>query len=62
MRAVVDGGTLAPGVSVKEAAETFSALASPELHYLLTEGRGWSPRRYSRWLQGLVKSALLAGR
>jgi hypothetical protein len=61
MRAVVDGGALAPGVSVKEAAETFSALASPELYHLLTEGRGWGPRRYSRWLQGLVKSALLAG-
>ena len=59
MRAVVDGGTLAPGLSVKEAAETFSALASPELHHLLTGGRGWSPRRYSRWLEGIVKSVLL---
>ena len=61
MRAVVDGGTLAPGMSVKGAAETFSALASPELYHLLTEGRGWSPRRYSRWLEGIVKSVLLPG-
>jgi AcrR family transcriptional regulator len=61
MRAVVDGGTLAPGVSVMGAAETFSALASPELYHLLTEGRGWSPRRYSRWLEGIVKSVLLPG-
>ena len=61
MRAVVDGGTLAPGLSVKAAAETFSALASPELHQLLTEGRRWSPRRYSSWLEGIVKSVLLPG-
>lgn len=61
MRAVLDGGTLAPGVSVKAAAETFSALASPELHHLLTAGRGWSPRRYSSWLEGMVKSVLLPG-
>jgi AcrR family transcriptional regulator len=59
MRAVADGGTLTPGVSVEGAAETFSALASPELHHLLTEGRGWSPRRYSRWLEEIVKSVLL---
>jgi hypothetical protein len=61
MRAVVDGGTLAPGLSVKAAAETFSALASPELHHLLTEGRQWSARRYSRWLEGIVKAVLLPG-
>ena len=61
MRAVVDGGTLAPGLSVKAAAETFSALASPELHQLLTEGRRWSSRRYSSWLEGIVKSVLLPG-
>ena len=61
MRAIVDGGTLAHGLSLKAAAETFSALASPELHHLLTEGRGWSQRRYSRWLEGMVKSVLLPG-
>lgn len=61
MRAVVDGGTLAPGLSVKAAAETFSALASPELHQLLTKGRRWSSRRYSSWLEGIVKSVLLPG-
>ena len=61
MREVVDGGTLAPGVSVKGAAETFSALASPELYHLLTAGRGWSPWRCSSWLEGMVKSVLLPG-
>ena len=59
MRAVVDGGTLAPGPSVREAAETFSALASPELHHLLRQERGWSPRRYSRWLEAMIKAVLL---
>ena len=59
MRAVLDGGTLAPGVSAKAAAETFSALASPELHQLVTKQRGWSPRRYARWLEGVVQSVLL---
>ena len=61
MRAIVDGGTLAQGVSMNWAAETFSALASPEMHHLLTAGRRWSQRRYSSWLEGIVKSVLLPG-
>jgi AcrR family transcriptional regulator len=41
-----------------DAAATFSALAGPELHHLLTAGRGWSQERYTRWLERTVVAAL----
>jgi AcrR family transcriptional regulator len=41
-----------------DAAATFSALAGPELHHLLTVGRGWSQERYARWLERTVVAAL----
>jgi hypothetical protein len=44
---------------VEEAADTFSALASPELHHALTADRGWSQRRYARWLEETTRAALL---
>lgn len=46
-------------LDVDEAADTFSALASPELHRVLTVDRGWSQRRYARWLERTVTAALL---
>jgi ABC-type nitrate/sulfonate/bicarbonate transport system substrate-binding protein len=52
-------GFLEEELTVEEAADTFSALASPELHHILTVDRGWSQRRYARWLQQTVKAALL---
>jgi len=57
---IADGRSLRPGVSVEEAAATFSALASPELHHILTVGRGWSQERYARWLERTAVAALLA--
>jgi AcrR family transcriptional regulator len=59
MRAVIKRGGLAAGVSASQAADTFSALASPELHNLLTDGRGWSEKRYAAWLAGTMKATLL---
>jgi AcrR family transcriptional regulator len=59
MTAIVKGGGLAAGISASHAAETFSALASPELHNLLTQGRGWSEKRYAGWLKKTLKSTLL---
>jgi hypothetical protein len=59
MRAIVKGGGLAAGISANQAAETFSALASPELRHLLTDGRGWSEKRYTGWLEGTLKATLL---
>lgn len=59
--AIADGRSLRPGLSVDEAAATFSALASPELHHMLTVGRGWSQERYARWLERTALAALLEG-
>jgi AcrR family transcriptional regulator len=59
MKAIVRGGGLAAGTSASQAAETFSALASPELHNLLTDGRGWSEERYARWLARTLRATLL---
>jgi AcrR family transcriptional regulator len=59
MIALVQGEQLRPGLTVEQAADTFSALASPELHHLLTVKRGWSQRRYAQWLEQTVNAALL---
>jgi AcrR family transcriptional regulator len=59
MIALTQGESLRPGLTAEQAADTFSALASPELHHLLTVTRGWSERRYARWLEQTVQAALL---
>ena len=59
MIALVQGGSLGRGLTAEQAADTFSALASPELHHVLRIRRGWSQRRYARWLEQTVKAALL---
>jgi AcrR family transcriptional regulator len=57
--AIADERSLRPGLAVQDAADTFSALASPELHHVLTADRGWSEERYARWLEETTKAALL---
>jgi AcrR family transcriptional regulator len=57
--AIADERTLRPGLTIKEAADTFSALASPELHHVLTVDGGWSQERYARWLEQTTRAALL---
>jgi AcrR family transcriptional regulator len=42
-----------------EAVETVWALASPELHQLLTRVRGWTRRRYRNWLADSLTQLLL---
>ena len=42
-----------------EAVETVWALASPELHQLLTRIRGWTRRRYCDWLADSLAQLLL---
>lgn len=59
MIALAQRQSLRPGLTAEQAADTFSALASPELHHLLTAKRGWSQRHYARWLEQTVKAALL---
>jgi AcrR family transcriptional regulator len=58
MAAIAKAESLPSGLTVEDAADTFSALASPELHHILTVDRGWSQRRYARWLERTVESAL----
>jgi AcrR family transcriptional regulator len=59
MIALAFGESLRPGLTAERAADTFSAIASPELHHLLRATRGWSRQRYARWLEQTVTAALL---
>ena len=43
-------GGLRAGLSIEEAADVMWATNSSELYVLLTVERGWSPRRFERWL------------
>lgn len=61
MVALAEGKPLRAGLTADAAADTFSALASPELHHLLRIKRGWSQRRYARWLEQTVTIALVGG-
>lgn len=54
-----DHGALAPGVSIAQARDVLWTLNSPELYELLVLQRGWSPRRYGRWIAQQLKAALL---
>jgi AcrR family transcriptional regulator len=53
-RALVDlvhaCGPLRDGLSPGQAADTYSALASPDLYLLLTTHHGWTADRYQAWL------------
>jgi AcrR family transcriptional regulator len=62
MLAITAGTSLRPGLSADVAAETFSALASPELRRVLTADRGWSRARYARWLEHTITLALAPAR
>jgi hypothetical protein len=42
-------------LSVKQAAEHYSALLSPELYHLLTVERRWTTRRYASWVTDLLE-------
>jgi TetR/AcrR family transcriptional regulator, regulator of autoinduction and epiphytic fitness len=57
--AIATEAALRPGLTVQAAADTFSAIASPELHDILTNDRGWSHARYARWLEDTTNAALL---
>ena len=46
-------------VNADAATDTVWALASPELHRLLTGMRGWSRHRYCDWLSATLSAALL---
>jgi hypothetical protein len=48
-----------PGLTWKQAIDRFAALASPELHHLLTVELGWTPHQYRVWVGRLLDTELL---
>jgi AcrR family transcriptional regulator len=62
-RALVDilasTAPLRPGLSRTAAAETYSALANPDLYLLLTSEHGWTADRYESWLRDCLTRLLL---
>ena len=54
-----DRGFLRPGVTVAEAADVLWTCSSLELYELLVLRRGWSLRRFSRFVTNFMVSALL---
>jgi TetR/AcrR family transcriptional regulator, regulator of autoinduction and epiphytic fitness len=50
---------LRPGMTAREAADVVWALASERTYLALVRDRGWSPRRYERWLAEQLEAALL---
>lgn len=54
-------GPLRDGLSVADAAAIVWTLTSPEVHQLMRDARGWSRRRYVRWLDDALARTLLPG-
>jgi AcrR family transcriptional regulator len=54
LRALTDGE---PSL-IEGAADTFSALVSPEVHHMLVALRNWPQERYAAWLRRTVVAAL----
>lgn len=46
-------------LTLPDAAETYSALANPDLYQLLTRHHGWTPGQYERWLAETLTHLLL---
>lgn len=59
-RALHDDGHLRPGVSTNEARDVLWTCNSAGVFQLLVLERGWSPKRYGRWVADALISALLA--
>jgi AcrR family transcriptional regulator len=52
-------GTFRGGITEADAAAIVWTLASPEVHGLLREGRGWTSERYTAWLAESLTRTLL---
>jgi AcrR family transcriptional regulator len=59
-RALRDDGNLRPGISTNEARDVLWTYNSAELYQLLVLERGWSPKRYGRWIADALIAALIA--
>jgi len=53
------GSALRDGLTLRQAAERYSALLSPELYHLLTVERRWTARQYQSWVADLLDHDLL---
>jgi AcrR family transcriptional regulator len=53
------GGHLRHGVSIGDARDVLWTYTSTELYDLLVNYRGWSPRKYGRWVADALIAALL---
>jgi AcrR family transcriptional regulator len=58
-RALHTAGHLRPGISTAEARDVLWTYNSAEVFQLLVTERGWSPRRYGRWVADALTAALL---
>jgi AcrR family transcriptional regulator len=56
MGLIADAGGKSLRQSLVKSAETFWALASPEMHHLLRVERGWSKGRYRAWLTDALET------
>ena len=52
-------GALREGLKSRDAADRLWLLTSAEQYMLATDGLGWSPARYERWLSDLLEAELL---
>src|SRR5579875_2747895 len=52
-------GTLRDHLAPEQAADTYSALANPDLYLLLTSHHGWTPSQYQAWLADTLQRLLL---
>jgi AcrR family transcriptional regulator len=58
-RALHHDGHLRPGISTNKARDVLWTYNSAELFQLLVIERGWSPKRYGRWVADALTAALL---
>jgi AcrR family transcriptional regulator len=59
VRLVRSRGPLRPGLSIEQAAETYSALVSPDLYLLVTTHHGWTADQHQAWLTDSILCLLL---
>ena len=57
--ALRSNGSLREGVTMSSAGEAVWAIASPEVHRLLTVERGWPAEKYNAWLADALTRFLL---
>lgn len=62
IKMLLANGPLRGGLTSEEAADTYSALASPETFAFLVGDRGWTVPRFERWLAETLTDTLLPPR